>query len=137
MRYIYVLLVISITFISCLTCKEKSADNDAGQYTKVIERFFVNGQENKLNSPHFYYYDANNNLLKYTSLNKNGEEYINTAYKYENNELVEYIDRWGTQGFIEKIEENGNVVTITREKNMALIMIDPMKMVTYLMSIMR
>jgi hypothetical protein len=107
--------------------KSRFSDNDwdidIGQYAKAIVRFFYNGRLNT--HPYHLYYDENKNLVLRILFNKNGEEQARDLYKYLNNELVEYkkwfkesgVNQWvrWCHGMVETIEENGNIVTVTKE----------------------
>jgi hypothetical protein len=126
MKNIHVLFFIVIIFLSCVNSQiifadnENTGDIDDNRYSQVFVRFFYNTRndpeiflENLINRA-IRYYDENMNLIEAVTLNEKGEERGRSLYKYENNELVEYINGHA-HGFIEKSEENGYIVIITKE----------------------
>jgi len=123
MKYIFSLIFIIITIQSYANEWEV----DISQYTKVTERFFFNGIENKDNSPIDQYYDINGNLVLQILYNRNGQERSRQISKYnEMNELVEYsawdhstgADQWRRwlHRIIEEIVENDKIIFLIKEK---------------------
>jgi hypothetical protein len=90
---------------------------DISQCTKVIERFFVNGKENRDVSPQDYYYDVNGNLVLQIFYDSNGRERGRKISRYnELNELIEYRDIFGGHRIIEKIVDNDKIIFLKRKK---------------------
>ena len=123
MKYIFSLIFIAIAVQ--LYADEWEAD--INQYTKVIERFFFNGTENKDNSPIDQYYDINGNPVLRILYNRNGQERSRQINKYnELNELTEHsvwdrssgTDQWRRwlHRITEKITENDKVIFLTKEQ---------------------
>jgi uncharacterized protein YkvS len=121
MKNIYVLFFIIILLLSCINSQKIFADDEnteSSRYSQVFARFFYNTRDNREiflenENKWIYYYDENMNLTKTISLDEKGRARTSATYKYENNELVEYINY--THGLIEKSEENGYIVIITKE----------------------
>jgi hypothetical protein len=123
MKHIFLLIFIVITIQSY----SDEWEIDINQCTKVIERFFFNGIENKDNSPIDQYYDINGNLVLRILYNRNGQERSRQINKYnEMNELTEYSvwdnsagaaqwRRW-LHRIIEKTAENDKIIFLIKEK---------------------
>jgi hypothetical protein len=87
---------------------------DISNCTKVTERFFVNGIENKLNTGTVDYYDKNGNHVLQIRDNKNGR--IQNIYKHnEKNEMIGYSYLDNSSGIIEKIIENDRIIFLKKE----------------------
>ncbi len=101
-------------------------DIDISQCRKVVERFFYNDKENKVNSP-TYYYDKNNNLVLRVLFDEQGAERARGVFIYNNeNELVEYSywdrssknaawNRW-EHGVVDKVILDDRIIFYERQK---------------------
>jgi len=123
MKYIFSLIFIIIT----IQLYAGEWEVDISQCTKVTERFFFNGIENKDNSPIDQYYDKNGNLVLRILYFRNGRERSRQIYKYnEMNELTEHSiwdhsvesDQWRMwlHRIVEKIIEKEQIKFLTKEK---------------------